>query len=427
MGASGNERVLFSDFDKMPNKSYICMEKDCEHVPEIKYIDINKYLIEIECIKHERKYQRVISIEEFINRQYEYINCKCAECHKFQKDCLTKKFSFCYICKKKFCEECLNKHDESHFIVKFNEKNNYCDSHNKSFYYYCQKCKKNMCQKCTECKCEEDPKKEIINPSKRDDIKYLKEKKEELLERKTKIEKLINLLDIIIENVDLVDKTNYFYRINASNVANSIKAEEGENLKNKNNFENTEKIIIDYLNESLNLKKMKSPIKGDEKKLDLNNKLNDQFNLKLFSLIEFPNLKELILSNNRLTDLNLLNNFNLSKTKILDLSNNEINDLSPLKDLSKNAFNLEQLFLNNNKIENASILKKRYFEHLRKINLDGNEISQKEIENISGLDTNKFRFVYEINKEEFSYENKIRIFGDVFVRNNKKNCKIIIN
>ena len=96
--------------------------------------------------------------------------------------------------------------------------------------------------------------------------------------------------------------------------------------------------------------------------------------------------------------------------------------------MSKKAPNLEQLFLNNNKIKNASILKKRIFEHLRIIKLEGNEISQKEIENInSGLESNTFEFVYKINKEEFSYENKIRIFGDIFVRNNKKNCKIKIN
>ena len=180
MGASGNERVLFSDFDKMPNKSYICMEKDCEHVPEIKYIDINKYLIEIECIEHERKYQRVISIEEFINWQYKYINCKCATCPKIQEKFLEEKFYFCYICKKIFCKECINKHDKFHFIVKFNEKDIYCDLHNDFFFFYCKKCKKNMCRKCPKCKCEKGPEKLMINFSKKDDIEYLKKKKKRI-------------------------------------------------------------------------------------------------------------------------------------------------------------------------------------------------------------------------------------------------------
>ena len=62
-----------------------------------------------------------------------------------------------------------------------------------------------------------------------------------------------------------------------------------------------------------------------------------QNDLKLFSLIEFPNLESINLSNNELSDINILNNFNLSNVKSIDLSFNKIKDLFPLKDISNFA------------------------------------------------------------------------------------------
>ena len=410
MGAGGNAKVIeLTDFEKMPNKSYICMK--CQKAPEIKGIDINKNIIEIDCKEHNNQ---IINLNAYLNKQYDYFNCKCKKHNKSQKDYLKESFHNCYACKEILCDDCLKEHDRNHQKTKFNLKCSYCDNHFKYFIKYCPTCKENRCPDCVD---QDGHNLIAISNVKRDDIEYLKKKKEEFIEKKKKIENIINLLDMLIETADGADYPNYFYRNNISKVAKVIKANEEEQSKMEKNKEDFEKKIVDYLNERLELNKQEIPIKIDGKKLDLSGRLIEPWDLNLFSLIEFPNLEELCLSKNQIKDLNLLNNFNVSKIKILDLSNNEIEDLCPLKNLLEKMPKLEELFLNNNKIKNARILRDIY-PKLKKIFLDGNDIQK---------DSLLFICVYFINEQEFSFENKIRIFGDTFVNKNKNNCKIIIN
>ena len=64
-------------------------------------------------------------------------------------------FSLCLTCSKEqkrsinYCSGCIKKHEkEKHIIVKYEDKNYYCQAHIKRMAYYCFKCKKNVCKDC---------------------------------------------------------------------------------------------------------------------------------------------------------------------------------------------------------------------------------------------------------------------------------------
>ena len=64
-------------------------------------------------------------------------------------------FSLCLTCSKEqkrtinYCSGCIKKHErEKHIIIKYEDKNYYCQAHIKKMAYYCFQCKKNVCEDC---------------------------------------------------------------------------------------------------------------------------------------------------------------------------------------------------------------------------------------------------------------------------------------
>ena len=64
-------------------------------------------------------------------------------------------FSLCLTCSKEqkrtinYCSGCIKKHErEKHIIIKYEDKNYYCQAHIKSMDHYCFQCKKNICKDC---------------------------------------------------------------------------------------------------------------------------------------------------------------------------------------------------------------------------------------------------------------------------------------
>ena len=76
--------------------------------------------------------------------------------------------------------------------------------------------------------------------------------------------------------------------------------------------------------EFLNVK-LKVNITGKEIKLDLKNKNIDNIELNLLSCLKFENLEEIDLSYNKISNIELLKDFNMQKIKKLDLSFNKLN------------------------------------------------------------------------------------------------------
>ena len=99
------------------------------------------------------------------------------------------------------------------------------------------------------------------------------------------------------------------------------------------------------------------------------------------SEVEFKNLKEIDLSHNNISNIQIIKNF--KNLKCIDLSYNKINDIQSLNDIITNNKEIEKINLNNNEIylSNDKNIKEKLSRHIE-INLDKNNIIKKEVESI---------------------------------------------
>ena len=142
--------------------------------------------------------------------------------------------------------------------------------------------------------------------------------------------------------------------------------------------ENIEELLLNKLNDLqkkvrdfLNVK-LKVNLTGKEIKLDLKNKNIDNIELNLLSCLKFENLEEIDLSHNKISNIEILKDFNMSKIKRLDLSFNKLNYD---KNFDNNKIGGNNTLLNFSK-ENNTILSKDF------IKLDDNNLLAKDIEEI---------------------------------------------
>jgi len=429
MGTGNGQRALnikakdnLVFLNQIANDQYVCTE--CDNVPEIKIVDFNKYEIEFKCKVHGEK---KMSLKKYIDEQskYAYYNYICEGDKTRQIDRLNEIFYYCFQCHKKLCKKCLNKDDETHQIFHFpvNEISSKCNKHNSYYNKFCETCYE---QKCKNCEINKTHKIQKIDKPEDSDIKLLKNKKQSLIKEKESIEYLIKLIDMILTSYDK-HSFNYFHYINVYNIAKSLEQYNNMKITLEQQINSNRKMALEYLN-----KKFKINLKEDEKELNLSNINLEPEDFKILSILDFSNIEKLNLSSNKLNDMSVLNYLNLSETKIIDLSKNEIENPEFLKQLSGNAQKLERLYLNNNKIKYRDFLKKKFFRYLKEIRLEDNPLTPKEICEIYNIlneqkYSNRFTMCYLIDKEEFYNENKIRIFGDIFVNNNEKICYLIIN
>ena len=182
--------------------------------------------------------------------------------------------------------------------------------------------------------------------------------------------------------------------------------------------------------------KLNFKILDNEIQIILNEKIIGNIKLDLFSGDPFKNLEEINLSNNNISNIEPLKNFD--KIKKIDLSYNKINQLKMI-DLSFNKIQgiggLKDLNLSSNKIEEIEVIR-----GLKDLNLSFNKIEEigglqdfnynsnfsvilKEIQNIKLKIDNLLKH----DNIESIQNNKLRIFGEGFVKNNKSNCIIFIN
>lgn len=424
MGAGNGKRQINNFLGNLANDQYVCTE--CDNVPEIKTFDFKKYEIEFKCKMHGEK---KISLKKYIDEQknFNYYNCVCEGDKARQIDFKDDIFNYCFQCHKKLCKNCLKKDDNTHkdFQIPINEISSKCDKH---YLYYNKFCKTCYEQKCKKCEINKSHNSHIQKIEKPDDYKkeLLKEEKESLIKQKENIEYLIKLIDMILTSYEK-HLYNYFHYTNINNLADSLKQYNNMNKTLKEQIKSNSDNAIKYLNKKLNIN-----LNLDKKEIDLSNSNLEIDDFKILSILDFSNIEKLNLSSNKLNDMSVLNYLNLSEIKVIDLSNNEIEDVEFIKQLSGNALKLERLYLNNNKIKYREYLKKKWFKFLKEIRLEDNPMTPKEICEIYNIlneqkYSNRIAIYYSIDKEEFFNENKIRIFGDIFVNNNENNCHLIIN
>ena len=123
---------------KIKSKQIICPE--CK---ENCLIDINNYKIRLyDCINgHDTD---GLSLEDFENTQnIDESKIICEECKNINKNnSYEKSFFRCNTCKKNLCPLCKNKHDKTHYIIDYEDKNYICPLHNYPYTIFCQSCKK---------------------------------------------------------------------------------------------------------------------------------------------------------------------------------------------------------------------------------------------------------------------------------------------
>ena len=210
-------------------------------------------------------------------------------------------------------------------------------------------------------------------------------------------------LNIIKYNKKILARLN----INKEHFDNYIKLNEFNNKYNTN--------IEDINNKELNLENkrignegLKSLFKIEFKELkELNLSYNEISDINILEKVKFKELNKLNLNGNSITDINILEKVNFKELQELYLGCNEISDINILEKVDFKE--LKELILSHNEITNINILEKVNFKELKVLDLKFNEISDIKI-----LAKIKFK---ELKELDLSY-NKI---------NNDENNSIIKN
>ena len=232
-----------------------------------------------------------------------------------------------------------------------------------------------------------------LNGDFRDDYNYIL--KNEIFELKKNFNKEIN--DLKKENKSIKQELNEIkgiinnlYKNHKSvnnNINNSIIIKESKNIYDNIN-DNTKNLI-------------EMAFKKKDKNLDLSGKKID-FNY-LRSLMNYPYLEKLNLSNCNIYDISALDKCSFKHLQLLDLSNNQIKDISSLKQIQFQK--LTELYLDQNKISNIEPLSKIDLTHLERLNLSHNNISE-----ISVFDRVNAPHLKYLNLS-YNYIDDITVFG----------------
>ena len=192
---------------KTKSKDIICPK--CGKICLIKFdnFKINLY----EC-KNNHETNNIL-LNEYNNTQIiNENNIICEICNKYSKNITyNRQFFKCLSCNKNICPICKSNHNNKHKIIDYDNKNLICNIHNDSFYSYCEECKINLCMKC---KSKHNSKHRIINYENilpdddeiKEEIGKFRKKIDKLNED---INKIIEILKLISENMEIYYKINY--------------------------------------------------------------------------------------------------------------------------------------------------------------------------------------------------------------------------
>ena len=419
-----------NQLDNIPRDQYSCTE--CSAVPEIKNVDFTKGTISFKCPVHGDKND--IKIDDYFYKELEHIyyNFKCKDGKLNQWENMNDIFSYCTQCETTYCKKCSREHNgrmHKDSLIKVNELNTKCKFHFQKFEKYCPICKEHYCNECRVCGHRNNIK-EIMESSKylqtlkeskdklEDKKKYIEDSKKVFQEMKKKLdklaenlvmeEKIIKLLDTLIQTYEK-HPSNYYHSINLKNVA-EINYDFNYEKLNFNEITLDKEGIIKKLND-LELKvediiSKKYNINCNSEDINLERKGINDLELKLISCGKYPNAKNINLSHNDITDVKNILSLYAPKAKKFDLSYNGINNIKEMKNdsLKENFPDLEDINLKHNK-----------------------EILISDIEDLKRLIGVVFIKECELEYQLDKTANEIRIFGKNFFDINKDNCRIKYN
>ena len=120
----------------------------CPQCGELGKISIEDYKYEITECKNSHITPN-ISVNELLDNLFIDISkITCDECRIKKSQVEHNDFYRCNLCQKNLCFSCKLRHNKTHKLIKHDEKDFICESHNEKYNSYCQNCNKNLCQKC---------------------------------------------------------------------------------------------------------------------------------------------------------------------------------------------------------------------------------------------------------------------------------------
>ena len=226
------------------SKKIISKEIICPECKENILIDIYNFKINLYECKNYHIFNNIL-INKFYDTQIiDIYAIKCNLCNKdisYDKD-----YYICNTCNKNLCESCKSKHDKTHIVINFEDKNYICKKHNESFFKYCKKCNEDLCIYCeNEHKSHNiyDFKKILVLINKNKLIKKLEELKNII----DKYKELINIMKKILDKT--TNMIDLYYKINKDYINNyDIKKRNYHKLLNLFNLNHNNEILIDDLN-----------------------------------------------------------------------------------------------------------------------------------------------------------------------------------
>ena len=362
-------------FDSLPKDQYLC--PFCGDIPELLNIHTDNGCVEFRCKKDK---DFLISVQDYFKKlsesNFTYYNIKCSNCNKEQKSCPKKEqlFKYCYLCKKDFCYECVEKqfekHDESHLkkCIPINEKNTRCLDHFNEGKYtsFCNDCHVNICEENSH----------IIHRKHHITNFFKIETQVKVITEKNRILSDIIRFNELILNTYQKFPDNYFHLVNMSNLAESIMIENSRNSEELNFIFEQLKLKIKNREDAIKSfnEKFKMLFTGKEEKLALQKIGLEDEDLKTLSQIGFSKLKEIDISGNRIKEISCLKDINMSNVEQLSMNGNQIENINVFTEI--NAPNLAILELQNNKIKNVNPLLKSEFPSLQLLRIEDNEIDK---------------------------------------------------
>ena len=371
-------------FDSLPKDQYLC--PFCGDIPELLNIHTDNGYVEFRC-KKDKDY--LISVQDYFKKlsesNFTYYSIKCSNCNKNQKDYPRNEqlFKYCYLCKKDFCYECVEKkckdHDESHLkqCILINEKNTRCLEHFNEGKYtsFCNDCNINICEKNSH----------VIHRKHHITNFFKIEPQIRVITEKNKILSDIIRFNELILNTYQKFPDNYFHIVNMSNLAESIILENSRNSEELNFIFEQLKLKIKNREDAIKAfsNKFKMSFSGKEEKLSLQKIGLEDEDLKTLSQIGFSKLKEIDISGNRINDISCIKDINMSNLELLRMNDNNIKSLNVFTEI--NAPKLEVLELQKNNIQSVSPLLKSDFPSLQLLRLEDNADLEKSIDEFNKL------------------------------------------
>ena len=141
MNITVNKKDDNKEINKLLSKEIICPE--CK---ENSFLNIKDFNINLFGCKKNHKINN-LSLYKFEDSQkLDNSNNSCSQCKI--NNISSEEFFVCYTCNKKICSKCRENHDNNHEVIKYNDRNFICKSHNKKFKKYCKSCNEDLCVEC---------------------------------------------------------------------------------------------------------------------------------------------------------------------------------------------------------------------------------------------------------------------------------------